>query len=384
MSTFGGAMRWYRRVDWVLLVVVFFFNVQGSMAQSSRLRLPTQYNQSDDIAAPSFRGTGQGQGNRNFLGGRGAQMPNVSSSLAGSAANESALAVMGYQVHVLGEVVNPGTYRIAASDRLSEAIATAGGLNENGSERNIELRRKGGAVTQIDLLSFKLLGKLQDNPYLTDNDVIFVPLRNKVVQVLGAVKRSGVYELRNEKTLEDVLELSGSFNAAVAMKEPMRVIRFEGGEKKVEEIPIEKMAMAEFQILNGDVVVVPNVITEKTTFDYNVASIPGDQIFYPSYEDRVFVLGGVAYPGAYPFSPYYTINQYISLAGGLNDRGVAKYRIIAINGESKRSRAGEHVNPGSTIMVKERWMSPASWTGFALGLASFGLSASSTVLALSR
>jgi protein involved in polysaccharide export with SLBB domain len=263
-------------------------------------------------------------------------------------------------------------------------INRAGGLADNGSERRIELRRKGGGVVHVDLVAFKLMGKLDQNPYVGDNDTIFVPLRKNVIQVVGAVKRPDFYELKDERTLEDVVELGGGFNAATAMKEPVRVIRFEGGEKTVHEVPIDRTEMRDFAILNGDVVVVPNVVTKGTTFDYNVASVPGDQVFYPSYEDRVFVLGGVAAPGAYPFSPYYTLNQYISLAGGLNERGKPKYTVTTIDGKVRRAKPDDRVNPGDTVMIKQSWMSPAAWMGFALGVASFGLSASATIIAIRK
>jgi protein involved in polysaccharide export with SLBB domain len=115
-----------------------------------------------------------------------------------------------------------------------------------------------------------------------------------------------------------------------------------------------------------------------------VASIPGDQVFYPSYEDRVFVLGGVAFPGAYPFSPYYTLNQYLSLAGGFNERGKSSYKVISVDGKSRRAKPGDRVNPGDTVLVKQSWMSPATWLSFALGVASFGLSASATIIAIRK
>lgn len=381
-----------KRVLCLVLLFAFIGLPVSPLFAQSNYRVPTQADQAVQGPAPSFRGgermpirippIGQGLGT-----GTGLQMP--SGGGAGAAGGDAggmggaALAVMGYQVHVLGEVMRPGTYRVMASERIAEAIQRAGGLANNGSERKIELRRKGGGVTRIDLVEFKLFGKLEDNPYLTDNDVVFVPLRDKIVQVVGAVKRPDVYELNNEKTLIDVVELGGGFNAATALKEPIRIIRFVDGEKSVNEIPIEKDKMSQVFIQNGDVVVVPNTVTQKTEFDYNVASIPGDQIFYPSYEDRVFVLGGVAYPGAYPFSPYYSVNQYLSLAGGVTEKGViGKYRIIAIDGKSRRVKENERVNPGDTLMVKERVMTPVGWTGFAMGLASFGLSATATVLAL--
>lgn len=358
------------------------------LGQASRYRIPTQADEIDMGPAPSFRGGERLRSKVPATPGQQSGMPiqgiPSGSSFGNTTVGEAAMVSMGYQVHVLGEVMRPGTYRVTASDRVSEIIQRAGGLADNGSERNIELRRKGGGKTYVDLLAFKLFGRLDQNPYLTDNDVVFVPLRKKVIQVAGAVKRPDYYEIRNEKTLNAVIELAGGFNAATAQKEPIRVIRFEEGEKRLEEVPIDKHTMSNFSIKNGDVIVVPNVVTKGTDFDYNVAAIPGDQMFYPSYEDRVFVLGGVAFPGAYPFSPYYTINQYVSLAGGLNDKGVDKYKVTAIDGKTHKAKPNQRVNPGDTIMVKERWMSPAAWAGFGLSFASFGLSATATVLAITK
>ena len=370
------------------LVLVFFILMSTSvpaMAQASRYRVSTQ---SDDVnlgPAPSFRG-GERKGKTQQIPGQGGvpQLPSGITSGGGTTMGEAAMVSMGYQVHVLGEVMKPGTYRVVASDRVSEVIERAGGLAENGSERNIELRRKGGGVIHVDLLAFKLFGKLDQNPYVNDNDAIYVPLRKNVIQVVGAVKRPDFYELKNEKTLSDIVGLAGGFNAATAVKDSIRVIRYEDGEKKIDEVPIEKESLRDFAIRNGDVVVVPNVVTKNTKFDYNVASIPGDQVFYPSYEDRVFVLGGIAFPGAYPFSPYYTLNQYISLAGGLNERGKRNYKVVSIEGKTHHAKASESVNPGDTIVVKESWMSPANWMSFALGVASFGLSASATIIAIRK
>jgi len=377
----------------IIAVIISIAMIVGAplsaIAQASRYRVSTQVEDINLGPPPSFRSSGDQRrmmpiqtptGIPQFPGG----MPSGTGTPAGTTMGEAAMMSLGYQVHVLGEVMRPGTFRVVASDRVSEIIQRAGGFAENGSERNIELRRKGGGVVHVDLLAFKLFGKLDQNPYVTDNDTIYVPLRKSVIQVAGAVKRPDFYELKNEKTLADVVDLAGGFNAATFMKEPIRVIRFVDGEKHLEEVTIEKGAMEKFAIMTGDVVVVPNVVTKKTDFDYNVASIPGDQVFYPSYEDRVFVLGGIAFPGAYEFSPYYSVNQYITLAGGLNDRGKSKFRVITVEGKNKRAKPSDRVNPGDTIVIKQSWMSPASWMSFMLGVASFGLSASATIIAIRK
>lgn len=374
----------------VLVFLVAFAPGATAFAQAARYRIPTQSDQDGLGPAPSFRGTERTREAEQYpSGGSGGGMMQVPGGMMGSSEGasgmgEAALISMGYQVHVLGEVMKPGTYRVTASDRVSEVVRRAGGLAVNGSERNIELRRKGGGTRKVDLLEFSLMGNLNQNPYVTDNDVIFVPLRKNVIQVVGAVKRPDVYELKEENNLASAVELAGGFNAATAKSEPIRIIRFEEGEKKVEDVKITDESLKAFEIKNGDVVVVPNIVTKDTKFDYNVASVPGDQVFYPSYEDRVFVLGGVAYPGAYPFSPYYTLSQYISLAGGLSDRGADSFKVTGIDGKTHHAKLSDRVNPGDTIMIKQKVMSNAAWAGFGLSVASFGLAASSTIIAISK
>lgn len=295
-----------------------------------------------------------------------------------------------YQVHVLGEVNNPGTYRVMASERVAEVLQRAGGIAEQGSNRRIVIRRDGRTVKRVDLLKFQQYGKLEHNPYLLDNDVVYVPLKNRTIQVVGAVKRPETYELGGEKTAWEAVRLAGGFSSGVAKNEPVRIIRYVGGQKEVIEVSAEKSELINTHIEDGDVIFVPNVITAGHEFDYDIGKLPGDNIFYPSYEDRVFVLGGIAAPGAYPFNPYYNIHQYISLAGGYTKLSTRKMQILTPKGEKykiKRKTKGEpkrRINPGDTILVGERRIPPEGWVNLIMGIAGFGLSTTATVLTLTR
>ena len=103
------------------------------------------------------------------------------------------------------------------------------------------------------LIAFKLFGKLDQNPYVTDNDTIYVPFRKNVIQIVGCGETTCIfYELKDEKTLADVVDLSGGFNAATAMKEPIRVIRFEGGRRRLMRCRLKRGTMKDYAILNGD------------------------------------------------------------------------------------------------------------------------------------
>lgn len=312
-------------------------------------------------------------------------MPAEEMTTKGQMMTEPAMSGLTYQVHVLGEVRNPGTYRITASDRLSEILLKAGGVSEQGSQRNIEVRRKGEGTKKIDVLAFQLFGSLADNPYLLDNDVIYVPLRKTTIQVVGAVMRPREYELRTERTLSDAIRLAGGFSVGASKESPVRVIRFNGGGKEIKEVSQNETDMSEFALQTGDVIFVPHVITERNEFDYDLPKLPGDNIFYPSYEDRVFILGGVTEPGAYPFNPYYKLSQYLSLAGGTTDLSTNRITLLKPNGKRQKIRAKDDsvvINPGDTILVGKRRIAPEGWIGIIMGIASFGLSTSTTVLAL--
>lgn len=304
----------------------------------------------------------------------------------GSMLSGQSMTGLTYQVHVLGEVNKPGTYRVMASERLAEVLQKAGGIADQGSKRRIEIRRDGSRIKTVDLLSFQLHGNLDHNPYLLDNDVIFVPLKSQSVQVVGAVKRPDTYELAGEKSIKSAINLAGGFSAGLAANEPIRVIRFVGGEKQVIEIPDVDSELIKESVQNGDVIYVPNVITAGHKFDYDLAKIPGDNVFYPSYEDRVFVLGGVGMPGAYPFNPYYNIHQYISLAGGYSKLSTKDVQVLTPEGKTVKWKKNKElkINPGDTLLVGERRIPPEGWVNLFMSIAGFGLSTTATVITLTR
>jgi len=153
-------------------------------------------------------------------------------------------------------------------------------------------------------------------------------------------------------------------------------------------VPFSEAEMRAFPIQNGDVIFVQHVITEKNNFDFDVPKLPGDNIFYPSFEDRVFVLGGVQRPGPYTFSPYYSLPQYLSLAGGTTKLSTDKISILSPEGDvtkvTKKNRNTIIINPGDTILIKERRIPPEGWVTLFMSIATFGLSTTATVLALRR
>ncbi len=303
------------------------------------------------------------------------------SSRAPLGTNEFADKGLFYQVHVLGEVKQPGTYRITPTMRLTDALQMAGGIKKNGSERYIELRSGRGSRGQnIDLFSYKTLGQLSQNPYLQDNNAIFVPLKKRAIEVEGPVRRPGFFELKGEENLQDIIDLAGGFTVGLDAQDTIKVVRYgKGTEKQILPVPTQANDMSHFEVEDGDVIIAPHKFLAGHEFDYNLKKLPNDNIFYPSYEDRVFVIGAVRIPGAYDFNQNFDIRQYLTLAGGTNNLAKnGSIKVVTPNGKTNKAKNGIYegvINPGDTIVVPEKAVPNSFYIGLLPTVASLGLSA---------
>ncbi len=104
-------------------------------------------------------------------------------------------------VYVTGLVENPGRYAGVPSDSVLYFLDLAGGIDDKlGSYRDIEVRRNGKTLTQLDLYDFILKGEV-DTPQLQDGDVILVNKRGPVVELNGVVERPYFIELDRANTV---------------------------------------------------------------------------------------------------------------------------------------------------------------------------------------
>ena len=93
----------------------------------------------------------------------------------------------------------------------------AGGATENGSLRSIELHRN-NTVSTVDFYELLLKGKLHNNIYLQEGDVVKVPPIGKCVAISGEVKVPAIYEVKQDEVLEDLIEIAGGFKSSAYLK----------------------------------------------------------------------------------------------------------------------------------------------------------------------
>lgn len=125
-------------------------------------------------------------------------------------------------VLVVGHVKKPGRKTLSAFHSVLDALTYAGGVRKDGSMRQIKLVR-GGHSTAIDLYALLLYGAPDTDMTLKDGDRLIVPPIGPSVAISGAVKRSGIFEIKQtlpqlnrnhtasseSLTLNEMLDLAG-------------------------------------------------------------------------------------------------------------------------------------------------------------------------------
>ncbi len=163
------------------------------------------------------------------------------------------------RVFVLGEVERPGSFTVSSLSTMTNALFASGGIRGIGSLRNIQLKRAGKMVAQMDLYDLLLQGDTSADAMLMPGDVIFVPPVGKTVGVMGEVRRPAIYELNKEKNMQQLLQLAGGLlpTAYSRIASIQRIT--EKGERTYKDIDLRVDAANE-KLYDGDVLKVFSVL----------------------------------------------------------------------------------------------------------------------------
>ena len=122
------------------------------------------------------------------------------------------------RIYEVGDVANPGAYDISSLSTPLNALFAAGGPTPKGSLRIVKHYRGNQLVQEVDLYDLLLHGVKSDMARLDNGDTVLVPPVGPQVTVEGMVRRPAVYELKDEKNLAAVLELSGGLLPTAALR----------------------------------------------------------------------------------------------------------------------------------------------------------------------
>jgi len=208
------------------------------------------------------------------------------------------------KINVIGEVMAPGTYTLPSTASAFNALYLSGGPNESGSFRSIQIIRDNKIIKTIDVYDFLINANTQGNIQLREQDIVYIPTYQKRVEVSGAFKRNGIFELTEKETLSDLIRYLGGFTDQ-AFKAQLSLTRITDSEKKV--IDISQSIYESFIPTNGDAIVASEIINR--------------------FENRINISGAVFRPGTYELTEGLTLSGLIKKAQGVtedyfNNRGL--------------------------------------------------------------
>jgi len=223
------------------------------------------------------------------------------------------------RVYVVGDVAEPGAYDISSLSTPLNALFSAGGPTERGSLRAIKHYRGKQLVEEVDTYDLLLRGVRSDMKRLETGDSLLVSPIGPQIRVEGMVRRPGIYELRREKSLAEVLELAGGILPTATLRH-IEVQRVESHEKRT--------------MLSLDISQTQDEEARKKLEVFTVQD--GDEIHIfpiaPYNQDTVYLMGHVVRPGRYSYRQGMTLVDLIASFKDLLPEPATKYaEIIRLN-----------------------------------------------------
>lgn len=218
----------------------------------------------------------------------------VNSTYIGTEAFITLNEVRDINVLVSGNAYNPGIYTVSGNSNLLHVLGVAGGINEHGSYREINLIRNQEVIETLDMYDVLITGFYKSKISLKSGDIIFVNPVKKLVNIDGAVKIPAKYELLDSQSLYDLISYSNGVTSDADLK----------------NIYLDR-------ILNGKIESLP--ITNISQFR-NIIANDGDSIYIRKHKFRnVKINGAVLKPGRYLMADGESINDLIKKSGGFTE-----------------------------------------------------------------
>ena len=211
------------------------------------------------------------------------------------------------RVFVLGEAKYPGTYTVSGLSTITSALYAAGGAKRAGSLRTIQLKRHGALVRQFDLYDLLIRGDTSDDVKLLQGDVILIPAVGATVSIDGEVRRPAIYEVKNESTVADVLQLAGGLTPEADRSNAMLTRIDESQHRIVMRVDLSAGARAEV-VRNGDLLRVMRL--------------------RPTLDSGILVQGYLYAPGAFAYRPGIRLTDVIPSVDALRTDADLHYLLI--------------------------------------------------------
>jgi len=183
-----------------------------------------------------------------------------------------------HKVFVLGQVKNPGVYRMKNDYTLLEAISSAGGITPDAYLGGAYLVRD-GEILLVNFFDLIKRGNTEENIPLASRDIIYIPDRNDhKVYVLGEVNKQTAIPIQEGLTLIRAITEAGGFTHD-ANKKSILVLRGNLSEPEIMTIDAKRIfseadPVGNIPVKHGDIVYIPSsTIADVERFAIRLSNI---------------------------------------------------------------------------------------------------------------
>ena len=216
----------------------------------------------------------------------------INAQIIGTQVSISMGSLRSMQIFVLGEAFKPGAYTVSSLSTITHALVTSGGVSDIGSLRNIQLKRKGKVVAELDLYDLLMKGDTSSDVRVQAADVIYIPTVGSLVSVSGQVLRPAIYELKGGERVEDLVELAGGMGEK-AFAGSARIERIgDDGFMTALDLNLETLSSRNALVRGGDHLTIDGIINRQ--------------------KGSVNLTGHVNYPGIFAFKDGMRVSDLVS------------------------------------------------------------------------
>ena len=204
-------------------------------------------------------------------------------------------------IYFSGEIAKPGVQLVHPFSDIFVALIQAGGVNIEGSLRNIQLIRDNKIITLVDFYNFFSNGVNDfSNLRLIDGDTIHIPAIKNRVKIEGAVLRPGFYEILQSEEVNDLIDYAAGLTPTASSVITIDTVKPIKERKSQDDI---------ISSLNID-------ITKDKVFLNNGDLVIAREVGESS--SKVEIFGRVKVPGLYSASNM-SLKDILNMAGGFDD-----------------------------------------------------------------
>ena len=192
------------------------------------------------------------------------------------------------KITIVGAVQTPGTYLVNPFSSITSSLAYSGGISEIGSLRDIKLIRNNQEIFSFDLYDLLIRGDRSKDLTIEAGDTLLINAASQFVEINGAVKRPGIYEILEGEILEDIVDFALGFTQT-ANKSNI----------SVSFLDLNKAAIVKKNVNNLDQ-------SLKNTLSIDVYNYVNEETA------NIQVLGAVEQPGFYDIKKYKNLEDLIA------------------------------------------------------------------------